>query len=146
MRNFKILKSYNEKRKDIPEFFPWHLLDEANAKRFHSQTLESLNERGGLAVEEIYCNITGTEYHKQKFDHDKTVDWIHLQIKNGVGLGKDNGILPCPFCNSPEGENVILGYEYQRFRITCVPCSVTMAHDRKDKVIGFWNNRIYKPD
>lgn len=141
MRHFKILKSCSEKRKDIPDYFPWHLLNEENAKSYHSQTLERLNERGGLCVEEIYCNVTSTEYHKVSFDHDKVIDWVKQQIEKAGSFGRDNGILPCPFCGSPEGDNVILGYEYPNFRIACVPCSVVMRHDRKDKVIGHWNNR-----
>lgn len=56
-------------------------------------------------------------------------------------LGHNNGILPCPFCAAIEGKNVILGYEYPNYRIACIPCGVIMRHDRKDKVIGMWNNQ-----
>lgn len=56
-------------------------------------------------------------------------------------FGHNNGVLPCPFCGGTEGDNVILGYEYPNYRIACVPCAVVMRHDRKDKVIGMWNNQ-----
>jgi hypothetical protein len=142
MKDFKILKNYDDKRPNLPTVFPWHLLNEENAKRFHSQTLERLNERGGLSMEEIYCNITGTDYFKVSFNKDKILIWINQQIQKGAGLGKENGISPCPFCGSKEGENVILGYEYPKYRIACVPCGVIMLDDRKDKVIANWNRRV----
>lgn len=141
MRDFKILKSYDDKRPNLPTVFPWHLLNEENAKRFHGQTLERLNERGGLCMEEIYCNITDTDYFKVSFDKEKIMLWINQQIQKGANLGKDNHIKPCPFCGSKEGENVILGYDYPKYRIACIPCGVVMVDDRKDKVIANWNNR-----
>lgn len=142
MRQFKILKSYDDKRTDLPTLFPWHLLNEENAKRFHSQTLERLNQRGGLAMEEIYCNITGIDYFKTKFDKDLILSWIKRQINKGADLGKSNNIKPCPFCGSEEGENVILCYNYPKYRIACIPCGVVMLADRKDKIIENWNNRL----
>lgn len=141
MKDFKILKSYDDKRPNLPTVFPWHLLNEENAIRFHSQTLERLNQRGGLSMEEIYCNITGTDYFKVSFDKEKILTWIRQQIQNGADLGKSNHISPCPFCGGKEGDNVILGYEYPKYRIACVPCGVVMINDRKDKVITNWNRR-----
>lgn len=57
-------------------------------------------------------------------------------------LGYNNHILPCPICGGKEGETVILGrVSPDHFRIICTPCNLLMKHDRKDKVIGIWNNR-----
>lgn len=75
----------------------------------------------------------------------------YLQLKQPVpkeiterktDLGLTNNIEPCPFCGGTEGEQVFLGRtEPDHFQITCICCSIKMKHDRKDKVIGIWNNR-----
>lgn len=62
--------------------------------------------------------------------------------KRKTDLGLSNNIEPCPFCGGAEGEQVFLGRtEPDHYQITCICCSVKMKHDRKDKVIGIWNNR-----
>jgi hypothetical protein len=59
-----------------------------------------------------------------------------------INLGHNNNIEPCPFCGGKEGEEVFLGMVAPaHFRIACGRCSVVMIQDRKDKVIGIWNNR-----
>lgn len=42
---------------DCPTQFPMHLLDEGQAQRNHSQTLNRLKERGGLSVREILAIV-----------------------------------------------------------------------------------------
>jgi len=45
----------------------------------------------------------------------------------------------CPFCDSDS--DLQTGYIHPNYVISCYRCGVKMSHDRKDKVIGFWNNR-----
>lgn len=79
MKEFNVLKGFGDTRK-LPKYFPWELLNEQNARRFHAQTLSRLNERGGLTPEEIYCNITGTVYYKVNFDKEATLKWLINKI------------------------------------------------------------------
>lgn len=72
---------------------------------------------------------------------------IKLDSGEPLGLGKDNGILPCPFCGAKEGHGPILGKRDHLFLITCINCNVQTGDDRRDKVIYHWNRRdIVKPD
>ena len=53
-------------------------------------------------------------------------------------------IKDCPFCGAEYGEltGVHFGsFPDSKFKIGCINCSVTMTHDRRDKVIAFWNQR-----
>lgn len=50
--------------KNVPDFVPMGLLNEEQAQHNHSQSLDRLNERGGLGVLEILDNI-----HKRKLTH-----------------------------------------------------------------------------
>lgn len=56
----KILKSYEPAVKIIQEQFPseypTELLNEAWAYRIHGQSLDRLNQRGGMSPYEIYLN------------------------------------------------------------------------------------------
>lgn len=66
----------------------------------------------------------------------------HQLTINKIALGHNNNIDPCPFCGGKEGDHVFLGrVEPDHYQIVCCCCSVKMKHDRKDKVIGIWNNR-----
>lgn len=142
MKQFKILKNYKDKRL-FPEYFPWHLLNEEMAQKNHSQSLERLNERGGLSVDEITCNIKKISIREIfNLNVEDCYIFVQEQIDAAASFGKNNGLLPCPFCGSEEGENVMLGYEYPKYRITCIPCSIIMKHDRKDKVKEYWNKRV----
>jgi Lar family restriction alleviation protein len=49
-------------------------------------------------------------------------------------------LLPCPFCGTqPEWINEALSDSH--YYIKCPHCQFVMKQDRRDKVIGFWNNR-----
>lgn len=51
--------------------------------------------------------------------------------------------LPCPFCgNQPSWYGEAL--EDDHFYIKCDTCQFVIKADRRDKVIGIWNNRILK--
>lgn len=53
------------------------------------------------------------------------------------------GLANCPHCNGEEGVDVFIGHASpHHFRIACIPCSVEIKHDRKDKVIFHWNQRV----
>lgn len=49
-------------------------------------------------------------------------------------------LLPCPFCD--KADNIQTGFIYPNYIIKCYACSVVMSHDRKDKVIEYWNKRV----
>lgn len=58
---------------------------------------------------------------------------------------------PCPFCG--KGPDDICGVEHgsvkgkgSQFFVQCVNCAVRMEQDRRDKVIGMWNNRLKLDD
>lgn len=53
---------------DLPEFVEWHPTerDRAQAQRNHSQTLERLNERGGLAWDELRAVLLGQRYSPRR--------------------------------------------------------------------------------
>jgi len=52
------------------------------------------------------------------------------------------GLLPCPFCNSqPEWINETIGDGHYYIRCSNGHCHVTIKEDRRDKAIGWWNNR-----
>jgi hypothetical protein len=52
-------RCWREKGGDCPEYVPFSLLSEEMAQRNHSQSLDRLNERGGMGVLEILDNIHG---------------------------------------------------------------------------------------
>lgn len=56
-------------------------------------------------------------------------------------------INPCPFCGGLENEDVYFGQlgDVPKYKITCIPCGVTLIDDRPDKVISNWNNRASAP-
>lgn len=82
-KKFKVLRGFGDKR-ELPVYFPWELLNESNAMRYHGQTLNRLNERGGLSPEEIYCNITSTLYHTVSFKNYDTAGWLNKQIEDFI--------------------------------------------------------------
>ncbi len=49
-----------------------------------------------------------------------------------------NEVLPCPFCGNIE---LCFSAVNSQYSIRCIPCGVQMSHDRKDKVISYWNQR-----
>lgn len=65
------------------------------------------------------------------------------QVKEGnevIAETKYN-LLPCPFCgSSPEWINEAIADSH--YYIKCPNCHIIMKEDRRDKVIGMWNNRI----
>jgi hypothetical protein len=58
------------RKPDCPKQFPMHLLDEGQAQRNHSQSLNRLKERGGLSVREILA-IVG----KKSWSYYANLDW-----------------------------------------------------------------------
>lgn len=54
----KILWSYDDKeRYGLPNEIPDEMLNDEHAHNIHSQSLIRLNQRGGMSVTEIICNI-----------------------------------------------------------------------------------------
>lgn len=66
----KVLKGYTEPKEwyaGFPDELPDSLFNEEWAQRIHSQTLARLNERGGLHVKEMICNIQKKNW--KEIDH-----------------------------------------------------------------------------
>lgn len=77
-----ILWAHKEEKHGLPDFVPDAILNARQADLEHGQTLERLNERGGLGVEEIVCNITGIRLTYQTlFDHKKCCEWLKKHLK-----------------------------------------------------------------
>lgn len=43
----------------LPDFIPNELLNEERAKKCYGLCLETIDERGGMRIDEIVCNILG---------------------------------------------------------------------------------------
>jgi hypothetical protein len=81
----RILADYTERRDnpDMPLQFPDELLDADHAHRIHGQTLQRLNERGGLCVEEIVLNVNRLPYSEYKnMDFKECLQQVREWIKN----------------------------------------------------------------
>lgn len=54
-------------------------------------------------------------------------------------------LMPCPFCaSSPEWINEAIPDSH--YYIRCPNCHIVMKEDRRDKVIGMWNNRAKRDE
>jgi hypothetical protein len=58
-KTMKVLMSSQDKKGIVncPQYVPMSMLNELWASRIHGQTLDRLNERGGMGVSELLCNI-----------------------------------------------------------------------------------------
>jgi hypothetical protein len=63
---FKVLNQ--DKYTDCPKFVNWDSLNEKWAQKNHWQSLQRLNERGGLCPSEIAANIEQRPWHKMNDD------------------------------------------------------------------------------
>lgn len=61
---------------------PWRLVEpyEDNAKANHDQTLERLNERGGLGPGELWCIVHGKRWREQP-PEDEALAWLTAWLK-----------------------------------------------------------------
>ena len=53
---------YHKRFPHCPKEVPMSLLSERWAQRNHGQSLDQLNERGGMSAIELVCNIEGMDY------------------------------------------------------------------------------------
>lgn len=58
---------------ELPDNFPNELLDEDWAQRIHSQSLDTLNSRGGLGITELLMNLKKIKFN----DYIKTFGYNH---------------------------------------------------------------------
>ena len=103
---FRLLQTRSSKNeKTCPSAIPWSIIApfEKQAKANHYQTLEQLNERGGLDVRELWMVMNNKGYHDKAEmpPHDECCDWL-----DGVlNLGK---IRPCTVTT---GSHISLEFE-----------------------------------
>ncbi|MBE9583766.1 hypothetical protein IM792_04840 [Mucilaginibacter sp. JRF] len=55
----KIQWSYTKDLFGLPDFVPNELLNQKHALNNYGETLEKIDERGGMNIDEIVCNIMG---------------------------------------------------------------------------------------
>lgn len=82
---FKVLYGYGsgvsrDASIGIPRFIPWEVAETFREQAFrnHSQTLERLNERGGLSPLEMYSALTQTKFPRPiTFEHHRAANlWL----------------------------------------------------------------------
>ena len=77
---------------NLPDEIPDEKLDRAKAIEIHSQTLERLNERGGMSILELIMNLSewgmgelfkryGYNYTPKQKDADELMELLNNQIK-----------------------------------------------------------------
>ncbi len=89
-----------------------------------------------------------TEYRPSLSECKEQYESGHITILKQVPENKISKIIdqlaPCPFCGKKEGDGIptlFYGIKGARHIIQCIPCSIIMDDDRKDKVICNWNTR-----
>lgn len=94
-RRFKVLGT------KPPETIPWAFAEtfRQQAHRNHSQTLERLNERGGLSWEEIRTAMSGRDWHQiQHLTNDQARPVVLLVIEKWKAQQNNTiPLLPVPF-------------------------------------------------
>jgi hypothetical protein len=88
VKPFKVLygSELREMRKrygDLPDYIPWGIVapHEKQAIRNHDQTLEVLNERGGLDPRELYAIVHSMSWRDvSRLDMSQCVEWLKLQV------------------------------------------------------------------
>lgn len=84
---------------NCPEYISNDLLNEDWAFKIHSQSLERLNQRGGMSPFEIYLNVNKIKYRECKeidpeFDDKQAVVWLRnfLDLDKAISnIGNDGG-------------------------------------------------------
>jgi len=76
---------YHKKYPHCPKEVPMGLLNEAQAQINHGQTLDRLNQRGGLCPIEMVCNIEKRKYpfgEKPKDEEyiEKLIEYVNAYI------------------------------------------------------------------
>jgi len=72
------------KRKDFPQRLPWELIEQCDsqAKKNHSQSLETLAGRGGLHPVEAYCIMRGLSLSHVRLPNDEeAAEYIEKKMK-----------------------------------------------------------------
>lgn len=90
MKYFKILypvaleKKLKQEGLSKIHFVDWSLISdhEAQAQRNHGQSLETLNNRGGLAPTEFYAVVNNLLYRDVKMTEYECFIWISEKIKS----------------------------------------------------------------
>lgn len=79
-RHFKVLRSRHT-LDTCPQQVPWDLmiLHERQAIKNHSQTLEELNQRGGLSPVELYAVLRDRPFENVK--EDEAIEFLIAYIK-----------------------------------------------------------------
>lgn len=80
MKQFKVLVPWQSKLTNYPNSIPWDMLNEKRAQSNHSQTLQRLNERGGMCVSEILHNLNDEKLKFGGVETQEMVDDLNNRI------------------------------------------------------------------
>lgn len=96
---------------------------------------------GGYSFE--YLNIHSAELAAEEYHNQFTPPPAPIKTEGEDENQKVRHINPCPFCGGIENKDVFFGQlaDIPKYKITCIPCDVTLIDDRPDKVIANWNRR-----
>lgn len=83
-KRFPVLNQQAGRRsqqKQMPRTVPWEFAERfrKQAEENHSQTLERLAERGGLAPEEMWLAAHGHGLFKVHIDEQTAIDWLYKE-------------------------------------------------------------------
>jgi len=82
MKTLRVIKTNDERVRrrrghapSHPDSIPWSLIElhREQAERNHYQTIERLQERGGLSVVELYCVLNNMHWNDYDWDTDYKV-------------------------------------------------------------------------
>ena len=92
MKTFKINRYYlyTPEKSECPDNIPWELIEphRRQAMYNHSQTLERLDERGGLSPIELYFVLNDRDYSEIEVIKEKTesfcINWLLGKLKGEI--------------------------------------------------------------
>lgn len=89
MKKFKVLKDYPypilSNIRFAPDYIPWKMIEphREQAMKNHDQTLERLNERGGLSPMELYAVIHDRDCFEvmKEMTESFCIEWLNKKLK-----------------------------------------------------------------
>lgn len=89
---FKIMKTHlsPELKEKCPQWVSWSIVcpHQEQAQKNHSQTLERLSERGGLAPDELVAVMEGRSWKDERLSDSDAVDRLNYLIHRSLGYDK----------------------------------------------------------
>lgn len=82
-KRFRVLDSHRH-RSLVPQSIPWELIEphREQAMKNHYQTLETLNQRGGLSVDELFAVLQDMRW--EVIPEGKAIAFLNNLLKSGA--------------------------------------------------------------